>query len=136
MPVFDAAFLIDAKRHPEERARVLERLEELPEAFLVPAQAAIEYAAGIDPPDHGFADLEASFEVVPCDAVVARQAALIAQDAFRRGVFPGWADVQVAATARVSSTFVVTPNVRHLRDGCGVPVWDYTREADPPTLPP
>jgi predicted nucleic acid-binding protein len=132
VPVLDAAFLIDVRRSKHGAREALERMASEPEAIIVPMQAAIEYAMGLQDLAQGFRELAESFEVVEVDEPIAREAARIAQDAIRAGKFPGWGDIQVAATARHRGMWIASTNVRHLRDALGARVWDYRKESDPP----
>ncbi|GEM_PF-3906953 len=132
MPVLDAMFLIDVRRGKHGAREALDRMASQPEAILVPMQAAIEYATSLADVAQGFRELVESFEVVDLDEPIAREAARLAQEAIRKGKFPGWGDAQVAATARHRGMWIASTNVRHLRDALSCRVWDYRREAEPP----
>lgn len=132
MPVLDTSLLIGTRKRPDEMQAVLRRLASEDEAMLVPMQTAMEYAAGTADPAVSLRSLSESFVLRPFDADVALEAARLARAAFRRGVFPGWGDVQVAATASHEGMYVVTGNVRHFRDALGVRAWDYVNEPEPP----
>jgi predicted nucleic acid-binding protein len=132
MPVLDTTFLIDARRHPRKFARVIERIAEEDEAHVVPMQSAVEFAAGTRDRHEAFRELEESFTLRPFDEDIAREAARLAREAYGAGVFPGWADVQIAATATYEGMYVVTRNVKHVRDALGVRAWDYVNEDAPP----
>jgi predicted nucleic acid-binding protein len=132
VPVLDATFLIDVRARKHGAPAALERMASSPERILVPAQVAVEYGAGLLDIAQGFRELAESFEVVPFDEAIAREAARLAQGAIRRGKFPGWGDTQVAATAAYHGMWIASTNVKHLRDALGARVWDYRREADPP----
>lgn len=112
----------DALRHPDFEA----------EAVVVPMQAAIECAASSVDPLAVFREIESAFVLRPLDGDIAREAARMASDALMRGRFPGWADVQIAATARYEGMCVLSRNVRDFRDALGVPTWDYASEPAPP----
>lgn len=59
------------------------------------------------------AALRQGFWIVPCDEEIALEAARLARTAHQEGRFPGWADVQIAATARHLGMPVVTRNPKH-----------------------
>lgn len=132
MPVLDTTFLIDLQREPKRMAPVLERLAAEEETLLVPLQVAVEYCAGVKEPAKAFHDLRLAFTLVPFDDEVAREAMDLAQRALLARRLPGWADIQIAATALVHGTYVVTRNARDFRDALGVGVWSYREAADPP----
>jgi predicted nucleic acid-binding protein len=132
MPVLDATFLIDLKRRPAKTRPIQERLLSLEEPLLVPMPAAMEYAVGEAEPAAALVALEQSYQVVVCDAALARLAVRLGKRARETLGFPGWSDVQVAAVAAHHGMFVVTRNKRHFRETLGVRVWDYGTEPDPP----
>lgn len=131
IPVLDAAYLIDSRNVPRYR-EALRHPDFEAEAVVVPMQAAIECAAGSLDPLAVFREIESAFVLRPLDGDIAREAARMAADALVRGRFPGWADVQIAATARYEGMCVLSRNVRDFRDALGVPTWDYTSEPAPP----
>lgn len=116
LPVFDASFLVDARRHPTWGNPIITHALDIGEPLLVPVQAAIEYSTGFDDPHRGVTDIESSLRIVPCDEGLAREAAQLAKEAHEDGVFPGWADVQVAATANHHGLSVVTTNPGDFED--------------------
>lgn len=131
MPVLDATFLIDSERRPELAKRVIDRALEDGEPLLVPIEAAIEVAAGSAEPAQAFREILQSFTIVPCGETIGIEAARLARAARLKGAFPGWADVQIAATAVREGMVVVTRNARHFREALGVRVWDYETEEVP-----
>lgn len=113
MPVLDTTYLLDLEDHPEGLRSFHDDLASGGEDLVVPAQVAIEYAAGLEDPAEGLRRLREAFTFVPADEAVALQAALLAQEAFARGAFPGWPDIQIAATARWLGMAVVTGDRKH-----------------------
>ncbi len=134
MPVLDTTFLIDARRNPGALRSVSARAEAEGEALLIPAQAAIEFAAGTPDPYASLRRITESFVFRPVDEDIARMTAVLARSAMARGSFPGWPDTIIAATAVHEGMYVVTRNVRHFRDALRVRAWDYATEPSPPTL--
>lgn len=132
MPVIDTTVLIDMRRRPGSMEPILRRAVEMEEDLLVPVQAAIEFAAGEKDPEAAMAALEADFQIAEMDDRVARVAARIAKAAMKKGVFPGWGDVQVAATAIHEGMVVLTRNPRHLGDALGARIWNYAESDEPP----
>jgi toxin FitB len=61
--------------------------------------------------------------ILPIGIDVARTAGVLADLARGLGHAPGFADVSIAATARVHELTVLTRNLRHF-EPLGVPVWD------------
>lgn len=113
MPVLDTTFLIGLEKRPGTLRHFLEDLNEEGEPILVPVQAAIEFAAGADDPAQAIRTLQEAFTVVPFGPVLAIEAARLARASFASGKFPGWPDIQIAATARHEGMVVVTRNGRH-----------------------
>lgn len=131
MPVLDATFLIDVEHRRTDAVRALRRLLSNDEALLVPAQTAAEFAAGREDEVAALADVEGSFAIVAFGPRHILEAARLARAAYRRGRFPGWPDIHVAAVAALEGTFVVTADAKNFRPmGCAV--WDYRRDAEPP----
>lgn len=116
MPALDATVLIDADRKdPDLQDRIKQYIEN-EDPLIVPIQAAIEYSTGRKDPAAGMRRLRQSFWVVECDHEIALEAARLAKQSIEKGRFPGWADVQIAATARVLGVSVLTRNIRHYAD--------------------
>lgn len=124
MPVLDATFLVDVDGEPDRYRDLLRSWAEATEEVVVPAQAAIEFASGEKDPAAAMADLRRSFRVVPVDDDLQLEAARLARQAFAGGVFPGWADLQIAATARQLGMAVVTANRKHF-EPLGIEVVAY-----------
>jgi predicted nucleic acid-binding protein len=132
VPVLDATFLIDLKRHPDRVSAVLERIVQEEDPLVVPVQAAIEYSCGEADPGAAMRALEAAYDLAPCEGPIAIEAARIARAIITTKRRVPWADLQVAATARQLGMYVVSRNPRDLRDALGARVWDYAREPEPP----
>ncbi len=113
MPVLDSTFLVDLDREPERHRSWLETQVEEQEDLVVPAQAAIEFASGEHDPAAALRDLQASFWIVPVDERIQLEAARLARKAFEDGIFPGWADLQIAATASYLGMSIATRNRKH-----------------------
>lgn len=112
MPVIDTTLLIADERDAEVHA-FIEGLVAEGEALLVPAQVAIEFAAGRADPAEAIRKLRDAFVLVPCGPDIALEAARLARASFREGSFPGWPDIQIAATALREGMALVTKNGRH-----------------------
>lgn len=132
MAVLDASFLMDLERGLPSARGALDRLVQAEEPLLVPAQAAIEFLAGVGDQPTALHRLEAAYVVRELDRAGLLEAARLAREAFGRGAFPGWADAQIGALASLEATFVVTADVAAFRR-LGSPVWDYRREREPPS---
>jgi predicted nucleic acid-binding protein len=126
VPVLDTTALVDADRRGAAVAKVVESRHEAGDDAVVPIQAAIEYCAGRDDPAAGLRALRASFAIVPCDEEIGLEAARLARAALEAGRFPGWADVQIAATAKRLGMAVVTRDARHF-EALGIEVLTYER---------
>lgn len=124
MPVLDATFLIDLDRDPERHRVFLRELAEGSEELVVPVQAAIEFTAGLKDPAEGLRKVLTRFTLAPADEAVALEAARLAKASFMEGSFPGWPDIQVAATARRLGMSVVTSNRAHF-EPLGIEVVPY-----------
>ncbi|MGQ0535361.1 MAG: type II toxin-antitoxin system VapC family toxin [Methanobacteriota archaeon] len=131
MPVVDATFLVDLERGLPAATAVLERLASGPDRLVVPAQAAAEFATGQEDAVAALADLESMFEIVPFGRPELCECARLAREALGRGSSPGWADLQVAATAVLESMPVLTADAPAFR-ALGCAVWDYRNDAEPP----
>lgn len=131
MPVLDASFLIDLERRRPRAVAAFERLVAAGEPLLVPAQVAAEYLAGLKDEVAGLHQLESAFAVVPFGRIQLLEAARLARAAHRRGAFPGWGDVQVAALAAIEGTYVVSADRAHFA-ALGVPCWDPRTQGSPP----
>ena len=132
MPVLDTTFLIDLQRGNERARSLLEAMAEAGEDMVVPAQVAVEFLSGVRDPVAALRRLEAAFTLAPADRDHALVAAGLAREARARGAFPGWADVNVAAHARLEATFVLTANAKHYAE-LGVDHWDYRKAKAPRT---
>lgn len=113
MPVIDTTLLVQAERLPEQTQQFVEDLIHEDEPLLVPLQVAIEYASGRTDPAEALRKLRSAFALVPCGPEIGLEAARMAREARLRGVFPGWGDIQIAATAHHEGMAVVTKNGRH-----------------------
>ncbi len=131
LPVIDTTFLIMLERGGTVAEKALETLVKHDDRLIVPHQVAIEYLAGLEDPVVGFHMIEASFRTGSLTTEHVLEAAHLARTAFAKGVFPGWADIQIASFARLENTFVVTSNVRHF-EALGVLTWDPTGKTAPP----
>lgn len=125
MPVLDTTFLIDAERGSERIRDLMSLLAKSGESLCVPGQAFIEYAAGLADPAIGLRRLGVSFEFIVFDETIALEAARLAHHAFTKGLIPGWADIQVAATAKHLGMAIVTRNPRQF-EPLGVRVEPYS----------
>jgi predicted nucleic acid-binding protein len=123
MPVLDATFLIDLERDPG-RLQDLVRTLVADEDLVVPAQAAIEFACGTSDPAETLRKLREGFSFLPLDGEIALEAARLAKEASRDGVFPGWPDIQIAATARHLGMAILSRNARHFH-ALGIEVVGY-----------
>lgn len=123
--VLDTTTLVDADRNGLPVQRMVEEHLAQGDDIVVPIQVAIEYCAGRHDPAAGLTALRESFWIVPCDEEIGLEAARLAREAFSGGRFPGWADVQIAATARYLGMPILTRNRLHF-DGLGVEVLEYT----------
>lgn len=130
MPVIDTTLLIDIDRRPDHFLPVLDALHQEGEPLVVPIQVAIEFATGKQVPAAALRFLDDDFTLHAPDLDTARFAAEVAADALRAGVFPGWPDVQVAATAVQLGMEVVTRNVSHF-EAMGVRARSYPTPGTP-----
>lgn len=113
MPVIDTTLLVQADRLPEQTQRFVEDLIHQDEPLLIPIQVAIEYASGCPDPAEAMRKLRSAFALVPCGPEIGLEAARMARQARLDGIFPGWGDIQIAATAHHEGMAVVTKNGRH-----------------------
>lgn len=113
MPVLDTTFLISGDRRPTRIEGFLIQLLEAGEPLLVPVQAAIEFAAGKADPAAAYRQVRDAFTLVPCGPEIGLEAARLAREGAARGDFPGWADIQIAATASHEGMAIVTNNPKH-----------------------
>lgn len=134
MPVLDTNVLIGlAHGHPAATVAIRRALADGP--LLVPAQAALEFLAGVQEPVESLRALRRSFVLVHSDDdQVLEGATLRARVRGKAAERPRWADIRIAAVARLEGTYVVTTNKRHFTQ-LGVPAWHFTDEADPPASP-
>jgi predicted nucleic acid-binding protein len=119
MPVLDTTVLIASDRDPDQLRAFVAALLSEGEPLVVPVQAAIEYASGKADPAEAMRMLRTAFLVAPCGPAIALEAARLARSARALGRFPGWADLQIAATARHEGMDVVTRNAPNF-EGLGV----------------
>lgn len=112
MPILDTTFLIADQRKKGAQSFLQELIDE-GEPLLVPAQAAIEFAAGCADPAEAMRKLRDAFVLVPCGPDIALEAARLARKAFSDGTFTGWADIQIAAAASHEGMAIVSRNGRH-----------------------
>lgn len=131
MAVLDTTFLIDLQRGLDAAHAALHVLAEGPERLLVPAQAAVEYLAGMEDPIAGLNDLQTSFEIVPFGRDHVLEAARVGRAALTKGEFPGWADTQIGATAVLTGSELVTADPENFRS-LDCEVWDYRNEVREP----
>lgn len=99
MAVLDTSFLIDFEHGLPSALRQLEALEAAKEPLLVPALVALEFAGGSKEPRRVWEALRRAYTILDFTASTAERASLMAGLALREGRFPGWSDIQVAATA-------------------------------------
>lgn len=113
LPVIDATALINIERRPDAFAGFIAALRADGEPLVVPIQAAIEFSSGMTDPAEAMRKVRQAFTVVPMGPDIALEAARIAKHAHRTGTFPGWADIQIAATALHEGMAVVSNNRSH-----------------------
>lgn len=131
MAVLDTTFLVDLQHGEDAAQAALHVLADQPERHLVPAQAAVEYLTGMDDTVAGLNDIQRSFELAPFVSEHVLEAARIAEDTLNEGDFPGWADLQVGATAVLTGSELVTADPEaFVPFGCEV--WDYRNEVRAP----
>lgn len=131
MAILDASFLIDLEQGRDPAVAALDQMFEEETPVRVPAQAAAEYVAGFEDPVANLHDIERSYHVVDYGREQILETARLAEEAFSEGVFPGWADIQVAAQAVLSGEPVVTADPGHF-EGLDCRVWAYRDDASPP----
>lgn len=124
MPVFDSTFLIALEREPGRMRPLLSGLMEGDEDLVVPATVAGEVATGADDPAEAVRKIMEAFAFAPMGPDIAVEVGRLAQQALRAGRFPGWSDIQVAATARHEGMAVVTANGKHF-EALGVRVIEH-----------
>lgn len=130
MPVLDTSFFIDLERGLPRAAAALELLAATGEDLIVTSQAATEYLSGVEDRAVALHMLESGFTLSLPSREHILEAARVAREAFDKGVFPGWDDLESATTALLEATYVVTANPKHFV-ALGVRVWDYRNEPAP-----
>lgn len=125
MPVLDTSFLIDVEHGVTAAVERLKELAERRQPLLVPAIVALEFAAGSKDPRRAWEVFRQAYVVVDLTDALAERASLLARTAVRKGVFPGWSDTQVAATALERGEPVLTRDGKSMRAFEGVVVQSY-----------
>lgn len=74
---------------------------------------------------------ERSFELAPFGSEHILEAAQLADGAFEQGAFPGWADIQIAATAVLTGSEIVRADPDGF-EAVSCEVWDYRGEVRSP----
>lgn len=131
MAILDMTFLVDLQQGEDAAQAALHVLADGPERLVVPAQAAIEYLAGMKDPVAGLADIERSFELAPLVRENILEAARLGRQGLQEGSFQGWADTQIAARAQLMGTEVVTADPDDFR-AYDCETWDYRNEVRSP----
>lgn len=131
MAILDTTLLVDLQHGETAAQAALHVLEDGPERLVVPAQAAVEYLAGMKDPVAGLNDIERSFELTPFIREHILEAARLGREGLQEGSFEGWADTQIAATAQLMGEEVVTANPGDF-ESAGCEVWDYRNEVRSP----
>lgn len=99
MAVLDTSFLIDLDRRHSGAVDVLRDLVEREANLLVPFIVGLQFAAGHKDSALAWARLRDDYTVVEFTPEMAEEATPLARALGRRGVFPGWSDFLIAATA-------------------------------------
>jgi len=94
-------------------------------ALRVPAPVLLEVAGGAQRPDEAARRIAASFPIIPLDEQIAREGARIGSTLLRKGRFPGWTDIAIAAVALRFDEELVSRNERHFRDIPGLRLEKY-----------
>jgi predicted nucleic acid-binding protein len=123
--VLDSSFLADVDNKVEAAIRKMRDLVNAGEPLNVPAIVAVEFATGASKPELVWAGLRESYRIIDFTDFIGERASALAQQSFRRGTFPGWSDVQVAATASVLEQEIITRDARALRAFEGVRASSY-----------
>lgn len=108
MPVLDTSFLIDVEHGVAGAMRRLDEMARAHEPMLVPAIVALEFSAGSKDPRRVWEAFREAYVILDFTATTSERASHLAWKALREGRFPGWSDVQVAATALEREETVVT----------------------------
>lgn len=130
MPILDASFLIDVERGVPRATQILQAMVDAEEELLVPGQVAIEFASGRDSPPTALKRLVRAFVILDLDLATIQAAAEIGRASRASGTFAGWADTQIAASAKTHATWVLTADGRDFAR-MRVDHWDY-RTGDGP----
>lgn len=125
MPVLDTTFLIDLQRGLPGAKRALASILLEDEPVFVPIQAATELGLRTSDPIETVREVGAAFEIFPCDERIAREAVRIGRAAADAGKFPGWADLQIVATAAYNGMALVTRDRKSVAKALGIRVMDY-----------
>lgn len=129
MPVLDSNFLIRLDVEDKDAVRALDQVAK--DVLIVPAQAALEFLAGVDDPERAMQVLEGAFVVeMPIKAVTV-EAAILARLGRERSFRVQSGDAWIAAHAMVRGDFVISSNKRHFKR-LDVPCWDFGKEPAPP----
>ena len=132
MPILDASFMIDVQRDVPGAVAILNAMVDADEELLVPAQVAIEFMAGVPDATHAWKRITAAFSILDLDREQMIAAAELGRTTRAEGTFAGWADVQIAAAARMQSTWVLTADGTDFAR-MRVDHWDYRRGKGPIT---
>ncbi len=131
MVVLDASFLIDLEHGHDGALAAFHAMVEDQMPMRIPAQAAAEYIAGFEDPVANLNDLEQTYEVVAQDRARILETARLARASISTGDFPGWTDVQIAASAVLGNEPIATADSGDFTPfGCDV--WDYRNEVRHP----
>ncbi len=132
MPVLDTNLLIRLEANDPAALTALQSIEQA--ELIVPAQAASEYLVRSVHQEVELTRLSAAFRIQHTTDEHLLAAARIAAQAFdsKEGDRPRWGDINIAATAVLAGTYVVTTNKRHFTQ-LGVESWHYTKEDKPPS---
>lgn len=125
MSVLDSTFLIDLNREESNAVDVLQELRGRGRPLRVPAVVMMEVATGEEEPEEAASELESSFLIQPFTPDLAVVGATVARNLFEQGVFPGWTDVMIAATALHFGEELVSRNERHFRRVSGLELRTY-----------
>jgi len=123
--VLDSTFLIDLLRGVEAAGTRLNELVGQRRPLRVPAMVLLEVAGGAQRPDEAAQRIAAAFLIPPVDEQIAREGARIGSALIRKGRFPGWTDIAIAATAIHFDEELVSRNERHFRNVAGLLLETY-----------
>jgi predicted nucleic acid-binding protein len=128
MPVLDSSFLIDAQNGLAAAKKALETIQD--ERLLVPYQAALEFVSGFQDQVAGLRVIRENFELLLPDEDQLLEAATMFRRAATNGKRMSWADLHIAAVAKLEDDVLLTADARAMRS-TGVRVWDYRNAPRP-----